>query len=321
MSDTSVSVGHVKTFIDKGTQCKLYDISPCEQSEGIKVSSNDRYTTNLTGDVHEVSIGNIFERKKEDFSINRSHVENILNEKVENSASKENAHMIIHSHYDTKICIKIPEVKNYGPTFQLDPLATKEILSQNPEFLVKILQGINGLSLSKFGTKNDQQCDPDDIILCGNKKETMCVDDNNQLTNVKHEKDMETLEATTERSTSRKRSHEKKKSVKSGIWSSIDKLRKSRNHGKESKSVISSKDTGANKHISEIDELNLHILSGAGTKYGTGYKLRDRSWTYYHTVNWASNRNQEKKRRCSDNFECYSNATRMQYISYTKRFS
>ena len=108
----SERVGHIKTFIDTGTQCKLGDISSSEQNEIIKVSSNDRYNTNLKGDVHGVSIGNIFEGKKEDVSINKSHVENIIGEKVDSSSSQENAHMIIHSHYDTKICIKIPEINS-----------------------------------------------------------------------------------------------------------------------------------------------------------------------------------------------------------------
>lgn len=157
-------------FVDKQIQCDIPRASyGCDDVQ--VVSSNDRYNTNVNGAVHDLAIGNVFYGVEESYCQEKSTVtsfgENKIGNANQNDPSRRQTQMDVHGQYNTKIQITTPEnhsstfeiqfpTYNYGPTFQLDPAATKEILSCNPDMFMKALEASNTISLPPFEIINDK---------------------------------------------------------------------------------------------------------------------------------------------------------------------
>ena len=173
-----------KLYVDKEVQCQLPSITkqcpiPNTSSCGCQVtSSNDQYHTNLhvKGDIHdEIIVGQVLNgvetnSSSEQSSSNSSLKVNPPCDKTpqQNLPIKQNRELDVKGHFHTEIHItesqnnsftfKI-QSQNYNPTFQLDASATKEILLNNPDIVVKALMLSDALTFSHSDSNNKSKSD------------------------------------------------------------------------------------------------------------------------------------------------------------------
>ena len=170
-----------KLLVDEQIQCHISNTLSCGCHDVKLVSSNDRYNTNVKGGVHDLSIGQKIYGLEENTFLDNHTATSFDKNNVSNGYPQDHeikhGHMDVQGQYNTKIHITAPETHsstfeiqfptyNYGcNVYQLDPVATKEILMSNPDILMKALEASNTLSLPPFNvTNNENNCNTKNSI-------------------------------------------------------------------------------------------------------------------------------------------------------------
>ena len=180
-----ISLQEEKLYVDKEVQCQLPAIikqcpfpktSSCGCHDVHVTSSNDQYHTNLhvKGDIHdEIIVGQVLNGVEPNSPSERSNSNSSLNVNPpcdKNPRQKiptiQNKDVDVSGHFHTQIRIRESQnnsftfkiqSQNYNPTFQLDASATKEILLNNPDIVVKALALSDAFTLSHLNLDNNKE--------------------------------------------------------------------------------------------------------------------------------------------------------------------
>ena len=142
--DKLMTSGKQTFFVDKEIQCNIQS-TPSFGFHDCKCFANkqERYSTNVNGMVNDLSIGPHIYGSTEGGFMNHSTSTSCVESNPNNLLTESrNSSLGDNSQYNTKIQISTTENRlpifhiklvthNYGPTFQLDPEATKEFTSRN----------------------------------------------------------------------------------------------------------------------------------------------------------------------------------------------